>query len=394
MPVTRRAKASSLRAATKSSTAKVVADVQASVEKLTKSAGAPLQTAGISTATTSTIEGAAVADKSPTVSPTTAFASKLHSFKADTRGNLTLNASSTVDALVAGNDAGAADDSTATVSSNLPTDTKSSAGNNPSAGVTVNAAYTAARNISDGSVSGWAELNGSTPTSAVKALSSAVAADSTQEVEAKGPADAKSPSPVSFKGATAPSTAVVHVSSTAANASAAASLIANANATVLAASNPLSTAASADAQARDALAAEALDATDGPFSSVADAIEAANFGCGVGPAVNSFDEGGVPGRGYGSGTVTPSGFDSNATATPPVDPSVKCQTVRKPGFQTALKAPLDMHMQATAKCSTVTPSGVESNTSSTVDSTVRCAGSAGLGGGQCVQAPASATAPT
>jgi len=71
--------------------------------------------------------------------------------------------------------------------------------------------------------------------------------------------------------------------------------------------------------ATDALAAEALDATDGAFPSVADAIEAANFGSGIGPAVNSFDGSGVPGRGNGSGTVTPSGIDSNPSYT--VDPT-------------------------------------------------------------------------
>jgi len=138
------------------------------------------------------------------------------------------------------------------------------------------------------------------------------------------------------------------------------------------------------AQATDALAAEALDATDGAFPSVADAIEAANFGSGIGLAVNSFDESGVPGRGNGSGAVTPSGFDSKATATPPVDPSIKCQTVRKPGFQPASKAPLPMHIQtpATTKCPTVTPSGTDSNASSTVDSTANRAGSACSGGGQ------------
>ena len=126
---------------------------------------------------------------------------------------------------------------------------------------------------------------------------------------------------------------------------------------------------SGDAQATDALAAEAIDATEGAFPTVADAIEAANFGSGIGLAVNSFDEGGGPGLGYGSGT--PSGFDSKPTATPSVDPSVECQTVRKPGFQTASKAPLSMHMQApgTTKPSTVTPSGIESNASFTVDST-------------------------
>jgi len=36
-----------------------------------------------------------------------------------------------------------------------------------------------------------------------------------------------------------------------------------------------------DAQATDALAAEVLNATDGAFPTVADAIQAANFGSGI-----------------------------------------------------------------------------------------------------------------
>jgi len=60
----------------------------------------------------------------------------------------------------------------------------------------------------------------------------------------------------------------------AANASAGATPKADAKATVLAAYTPSSTAALVEAQATDALAAEALDATDGAFPSVADVIEA------------------------------------------------------------------------------------------------------------------------
>jgi len=107
----------------------------------------------------------------------------------------------------------------------------------------------------------------------------------------------------------------------------------------------------ADAQATDALAAEALEATDGALTTVADAIEA------------------------GLESVTPSGVDSHV--------SKGYSTVRKPGFQTALKAPLAIHIQAptATKCSTVTPSGSDSNTPSTVDSTVKGAGSASSVGG-------------
>jgi len=73
-------------------------------------------------------------------------------------------------------------------------------------------------------------------------------------------------------------------------------------------------AAATDEQATDALAAEALDATDGVFPSVADAIEAANLGSGT----NAID----------------------------------MQACRKPGFRPAPKAPLPMHIQAsaTSKC--------------------------------------------
>ena len=89
-----------------------------------------------------------------------------------------------------------------------------------------------------------------------------------------------------------------------------------------------------DAQATDALAAEALEATEGAFPTVADAIEA------------------------GLASVTPSGLDSKCAATPSVD------SVRKPGLQSASKAPLAMHMQApgTTKPSAVTPSGIEKKT--------------------------------
>jgi len=78
MPVTRRAKASSLRAATKSSSAKAVGT-------------------GNLAATTLTHEGSAVTGKTPAVSSTIAVASSRHSFKADTRGTLAPNASSSVD---------------------------------------------------------------------------------------------------------------------------------------------------------------------------------------------------------------------------------------------------------------------------------------------------------
>ena len=110
-----------------------------------------------------------------------------------------------------------------------------------------------------------------------------------------------------------------------------------------------------DTQATDALAAEALDATDGAFPTVDDAIE------------------------VGLDSVTPSGFDSYV-------PTAN-STGRKPGFQTASKAPLSMHIQAlaTTKRFAVSPSGIDSNASSTVDSTVKGAGSASSVGGQGAQ---------
>jgi len=68
-----------------------------------------------------------------------------------------------------------------------------------------------------------------------------------------------------------------------------------------------------DAQATDAFAEEALDATEGAFPTVADAIE------------------------VGLDSVTPSGFDSFV--------STANSTGSKPGFQTASKAPLSMHIR-------------------------------------------------
>jgi len=103
-----------------------------------------------------------------------------------------------------------------------------------------------------------------------------------------------------------------------------------------------------------------------------------------GLAVNSFDEAGVPGLGYGPGAVTPSGFDSNVST---ADSTVDCQTVRKPGLQPAPEASLAMHIQAS-----VTPKCLDR------------AGAASSGGGQHAkfvqntgthtQTPTSATAPT
>ena len=113
---------------------------------------------------------------------------------------------------------------------------------------------------------------------------------------------------------------------------------------------------SGDAQATDTFAAEVLDATDGAFTTVAKAIEV-----GIDP-------------------MTPSGFDSYV--------STADSTVRKPGFQTASKAPLDIHIQAPTLA---TAKDLDYN-ASTADSTVKCAGSASSVGGQCVQAPALATA--
>jgi len=65
-------------------------------------------------------------------------------------------------------------------------------------------------------------------------------------------------------------------------------------------------------------------------------------------------------------------------------------TGRKLGFQPAPKAPLAMHIQApgTNKPSPVSPSGIESIASPTVDSTVKHAGSARFVGGLRVHPPA------
>jgi len=121
--------------------------------------------------------------------------------------------------------------------------------------------------------------------------------------------DSKSSNPTAESGpldgnrASTPSTAVVNVSSTTTNTSDVAPPTAIAKASVPVASRATG---ATDAQATDALAAEALEATDGAFPSVDDAIE------------------------VGLESVPPSGFDS---------------TGRKPGLQTALKAPLSMHIQ-------------------------------------------------
>ena len=117
-----------------------------------------------------------------------------------------------------------------------------------------------------------------------------------------------------------------------------------------------------DTQATDALAAEALDAADGALPSAADAIEAANEAAKLGSGVDD--------------SVSPSGFDSYVSTTGSM--------ARKPGFQSASKAPLAMHMQASAapKCSVVTPSGLDSDAFSTVDSTVKSARAANSVGGQ------------
>jgi len=88
-----------------------------------------------------------------------------------------------------------------------------------------------------------------------------------------------------------------------------------------------------------------------------------------GRAVNCVDKAGVPGLGHGLDTAVPSGIDSD---------TVDCQTSRKPGLQTAPKAPLAV--PAAAKC-------------------LDHAGATSSSGGQCVsasvqnQAPTSAAAP-
>jgi len=108
------------------------------------------------------------------------------------------------------------------------------------------------------------------------------------------------------------------------------------------------------AQATDAFAAEALDATDGAFLTVDDAIEAGLAS--VTPCGADLDP------------MTPSGFDSHA---PSVDSSG-----RKPGFHTMSKASLAMHIQAPADPSTVSPSGIDVTLSTAVDdpSTARASG--------------------
>ena len=147
--------------------------------------------------------------------------------------------------------------------------------------------------------------------------------------------------------------------------------------------------------ATDALAAEALDATEGAFPSVADAIEAANFGSSSDANIEDADDiqtCGKPGfqilpeaplgthtqastpvpsldnSEAGLESVTPSGFASSVSTAKTIE--------RKPGFQTASKAPLSVHIQApgTTNPSTVTPSGIDSNASSTADSNVKGTG--------------------
>jgi len=108
-----------------------------------------------------------------------------------------------------------------------------------------------------------------------------------------------------------------------------------------------------DAQATDALAAEALDATDGAFPTVDDPIE------------------------VGLDSMTPSGTESYV--------STAKSTGSKPGLQTASKAPLSMHIQAPATRYTVSPSGIDSNTSSAVDSSVKSARAATSVGGSDAQ---------
>jgi len=138
-----------------------------------------------------------------------------------------------------------------------------------------------------------------------------------------------------------------------------------------------------EALATDALVVEALDATGGAFPSVADAIEAANFGSGIGLAANSFDERGVPGRGNGSGTVTPSGIDPNASST-------GVSTAKRAGSARFVGGPR-VHPPApesTTKPPNVTPSGIDSNPSFTVDPTANRAGAASSGGGPGVHPPA------
>ena len=107
------------------------------------------------------------------------------------------------------------------------------------------------------------------------------------------------------KEATASHAAVVNVSSATANASDVAPPAAATEDTAPVASRVM---AVTDAQATDALAAEALDAAEGAFPTVDGAIEA------------------------GLDSVTPSGFDSCVSTADSAE--------QKPGFQTASKAPL------------------------------------------------------
>ena len=271
--------------------------------------------------------------------------------------------------------------STMIASFDSPVGTKLTAGNDPDASSTP---------VDDSTASATAASTKDAATAAVNASSAASTANVSSPT-----AGAKVNIKASDVDANALATAAVIRSSTASTANAssltagskayvkATDIATIASSTTVVMATPTAIAADAPtSDPTDALAAEALDATEGAFPSVADAIEAANSGNGIGLAVNSCDEGGAPGLGYDSGTVTPSGFDSYVST---VD-----STGRKPGFQTASKAPLSMHIQApgTTKPSTVTPSGIDSNASFSADSTANQAGLASSGGEPGVHSPA------
>jgi len=121
-------------------------------------------------------------------------------------------------------------------------------------------------------------------------------------------------------------------------------------------------------QATDALAAEALDASDGAYPTIADAIEvglepASLSGSSEAVGAEAFDatvanaiKAPKPGSSRAA-TVEASGVPSHK-----VSSIGAVETCGKPGFQPTLKAPLAMHIQAQAKRFTVTPSETDSGT--------------------------------
>jgi len=116
---------------------------------------------------------------------------------------------------------------------------------------------------------------------------------------------------------------------------------------------------------------------------VADAIEAANFGSGIGLTGNYSDASGVPGDGNGPGTVSPHGIDPNTSSTG-VSTANRAGSARFVGGPRAHPpAP-----ESTTKPPAVTLSGSDSKPSPSVDPTTYCAGAASSGGGPGAHPPA------